>query len=73
MTEMQQQRGTTRAGTRADPRPQGTSADAEASATGPPVVSTVSLLAGRREVIIRHGDEDYRLRITGNNKLILTK
>jgi hypothetical protein len=41
--------------------------------TGPPVVTSAALLAGRREVIIRHGTDEYRLRITGNNKLILTK
>lgn len=41
--------------------------------TGPPVVTSDALLAGCRELVIRHGNEDYRLRITGNNKLILTK
>jgi hemin uptake protein HemP len=30
-------------------------------------------MAGRRELLIRHGDDDYRLRITASNKLILTK
>ena len=28
---------------------------------------------GRRELIIRHGEETYRLRVTASNKLILTK
>ena len=32
-----------------------------------------SLLQGRNEVLIRHGDEVYRLRHTRNDKLILTK
>ena len=31
------------------------------------------LLAGKREVILEHGGQDYRLRITANDKLILTK
>ncbi|MEG1971435.1 MAG: hemin uptake protein HemP [Burkholderiaceae bacterium] len=31
------------------------------------------LFRGRREVVIRHAGEDYRLRITRLNKLILTK
>lgn len=31
------------------------------------------LLQGRTEILIRHGDEVYRLRHTRNDKLILTK
>jgi hemin uptake protein HemP len=31
------------------------------------------ILAGNREVILEHGGQDYRLRITANDKLILTK
>ena len=31
------------------------------------------LLAGEREVILEHDGQDYRLRITANGKLILTK
>jgi hemin uptake protein HemP len=31
------------------------------------------LFAKNKELIIVHNDEEYRLRITGNNKLILTK
>ena len=31
------------------------------------------LLAGEREVILEHDAQDYRLRITANGKLILTK
>ena len=38
-----------------------------------PVVDIRDLVAGGREVIIRHADESYRLRITANNRLILTK
>lgn len=38
-----------------------------------PVVDSVALMTGRRELIIRHGAESYRLRVTASNKLILTK
>lgn len=38
-----------------------------------PTITSTALLAGAREVLIRHGDEEYRLRLTANNKLILTK
>ncbi len=31
------------------------------------------LFAGAREITISHGDEIYRLRLTAQNKLILTK
>ena len=31
------------------------------------------LLQGQKEVIIKHGQEEYRLRMTSNSKLILTK
>jgi hemin uptake protein HemP len=31
------------------------------------------LLRGAREIVIRHGDQEYRLRHTQNDKLILTK
>lgn len=31
------------------------------------------LFAGIREITIAHGDEIYRLRLTAQNKLILTK
>jgi len=32
-----------------------------------------AILAGDREVIIEHRGEDYRLRVTSNGKLLLTK
>lgn len=38
-----------------------------------PAVESVAILQGRRELIIRHGAELYRLRLTASNKLILTK
>ncbi|WP_345780819.1 hemin uptake protein HemP [Pseudoxanthomonas sp.] len=37
------------------------------------VLSSETLLKGRREILIRHGDKVYRLRHTSNDKLILTK
>jgi hemin uptake protein HemP len=36
-------------------------------------VKSTALLGKYKELIIRHNNEDYRLRITGNGKLILTK
>ena len=39
----------------------------------PAEVTSRELLGDRREVIIRHGDERYRLFLTKGNKLILTK
>jgi hemin uptake protein HemP len=40
----------------------------------PPVrVQLANLLEGGREAIIVHNGEDYRLRVTANGKLILTK
>jgi hemin uptake protein HemP len=38
-----------------------------------PTVSSHDLLAGRRLLIIQHGEQQYRLRLTNSNKLILTK
>lgn len=37
------------------------------------IVDSSTLMAGRRELIIRHGKDAYRLRVTASNKLILTK
>lgn len=39
----------------------------------PPAVSAERLFNGAKEIVIRHLGEDYRLRITRNDKLILTK
>ncbi|HXZ96350.1 MAG TPA: hemin uptake protein HemP [Burkholderiales bacterium] len=36
-------------------------------------ISSEQLMQGRREIIIRHGLQEYRLRITAAGKLILTK
>lgn len=38
-----------------------------------PVVESMALMSGRRELIIRHNADTYRLRVTASNKLILTK
>ena len=34
---------------------------------------STALLAGQRELRIRHGSDTYRLRLTASGKLILTK
>jgi hemin uptake protein HemP len=51
--------------------------DAQTSAptpsTPPPVILSEALFGARRELIIRHGAAEYRLRITKTDKLILTK
>lgn len=39
----------------------------------PRVVTSEDLLAGGRELVIRHEHATYLLRLTGSNKLILTK
>jgi hemin uptake protein HemP len=39
----------------------------------PPIVRTEQLFGAGREIIIKHGQEEYRLRITRADKLILTK
>lgn len=39
----------------------------------PEVIPTDSLFQGRQEILISHNGEHYRLRITKNAKLILTK
>eukprot|EP01031_Cornospumella_fuschlensis_P004222 gene4222-5281_t len=44
----------------------------EARVEPPSTINSAALLAGAREVLIRHGDEAYRLRLTASNKLILT-
>jgi hemin uptake protein HemP len=44
-----------------------------ASQAAPPVLRSEDVLQGAREVLILHGGETYRLRVTSNDKLILTK
>jgi hemin uptake protein HemP len=36
-------------------------------------IDSRELFSTEREIIITHGDESYRLRLTSQNKLILTK
>jgi hemin uptake protein HemP len=36
-------------------------------------IASERLMDGKREIIIEHGADEYRLRITGSGKLILTK
>jgi hemin uptake protein HemP len=49
---------------------------APARSSGPafaiPRITARELLAGHNEIVITHGDREYRLRITQNGKLILT-
>ncbi len=36
-------------------------------------IDSADLFAGSREILIAHGEDTYRLRLTAQNKLILTK
>ena len=52
----------------------GEKADSQDTKTsGPPQVEARALFNGQREIAIRFRDQIYRLRITRNDKLILTK
>ena len=51
----------------------GGDAGVPASAVTVDVIETDDLFRGRRELLIRHAGNLYRLRITQNDKLILTK
>ena len=42
-------------------------------AVRPPRIDSRQLLQGGKEIVITHGAEEYRLRLTGAGKLILTK
>ena len=60
----------------ADERQQPAPASADVtrpSAARPVRVLVSDILAGGREAILEHDGQDYRLRITANGKLILTK
>jgi hemin uptake protein HemP len=60
----------------ADERSQQAPAHPEAgrpTAARPVRVLVSDILAGGREAILEHDGQDYRLRITANGKLILTK
>lgn len=45
----------------------------EPAKAGLTALSSSTLFQGRQEVVIRHDGQDYRLRLTRQNKLILTK
>jgi hemin uptake protein HemP len=47
--------------------------DAAETAAPARTIMSHDLFEGRREVIIQHGDQQYRLRLTNSNKLILVK
>src|SRR3546814_13137558 len=57
------QAGSDRLSGRVPPRPEG----------APRTVSSEALLGGDRELVILHGAERYRLRLTSQGKLILMK
>lgn len=48
-------------------------AAADGGATTVPVVEVGSIIGAGREAVILHKGERYRLRVTANDKLILTK
>jgi len=48
-------------------------AEREGVKTTLPKLDVQTLLHGGREAILLHGTEQYRLRLTSNGKLILTK
>ena len=45
----------------------------EASEEEPRVIDSRDILGDQVEIMIRHGEETYRLRVTRNGKLILFK
>lgn len=49
------------------------SRSAQSHRAADPVIASDVLMQGRREIVIVHDGSNYRLRITSNNKLILTK
>lgn len=59
------------------PRKPGTdshvSAEAESNSLLPGAITTALLFQGSQEILINHNGEPYRMRITKNGKLILTK
>jgi len=57
------------------PRPVIRTAASQAASAQPPVkrIDSTTLLGGTRELIIEHGVDAYRLRLTSKGKLILTK
>jgi hemin uptake protein HemP len=50
-----------------------TRSDAGSDHKRPIRLQVAQMMDGRREAILEHAGQDYRLRITSNGKLILTK
>ena len=50
-----------------------TSHDAPVRSSPPPRISSQRLLGGGRDLVIDHAGQEYRLHLTRNDKLILTK
>ncbi len=67
---LQRERGS---GVSADQPPDHRAADQLARMRQAPSYTSEELFAGTKEVVIWHGKEPYRLRITRNGKLILHK
>jgi len=66
--------GQQRSGACSDPEVQAPRAPEATAETAPAaLVDSATLMNGRRELAIRHGNDIYRLRLTASNKLILTK
>lgn len=55
------------------PQPPAPGSPPDANRPETPVIDVRDLLAGGREAIILHAGERYRLRVTAQEKLILTK
>lgn len=56
-----------------DPENQRSQPETAVSSTGPRAIRLEELLQGQRDIQIVHGEKVYRLRLTRNGKLILTK
>ncbi len=54
-------------------KPSGTAAAARSLVISGNRIDSRDLFSNDREIIITHGEEAYRLRLTSQNKLILTK
>jgi hemin uptake protein HemP len=57
----------------ADSRPDAPRPSQVEDKPAPRVLNSEELFAGQRTVVIQHGDEQYRLLITRNDRLILQK
>ncbi len=58
---------------KSDPTSAKTSQDARSIHLAANRIDSKDLFAASREITIAHGDDIYRLRLTSQNKLILTK